>query len=179
MGKKYILGRISQNRAKAAKYVITEVCLFLLVIVLQTTLLSRYRIFGVVPDVCFGTLILVSYFCGKETGAITGIAAGFAVEAIGSLGISLLPVFYLFCGYVCGYFTRAVQPKRFTAFLAILGAALPVRAAITLIYVCLTHAEVHLIHILVKTLLPEMLTTAVLTLALFFPVKKLCEFMGK
>lgn len=179
MGKKYILGRISQNRAKAAKYILTESALFLTVIVLQTTLFSKIRLLGVVPDLCFGTLLLISFFCGKEAGAVTGIAAGFAVEAIGSVGISLLPVFYLFCGYVCGYFTRAMVPRRFGAFAAVLGAAVPVRGAITLVYICLTYDKVRLIQILIHTVLPEMLVTAAFACVLYAPVKGLCNWMNR
>ncbi len=179
MAKKYILGRISQNRMLVIRYVLTEAALFFAMILLQTTLFSRFRILGVVPDLCFGTLLLVSYFLGKETGAVTGIAVGFTVEALSSTGVAILPVCYLFCGYVCGYFTRAILPKRFTAFLAVLGAAVPVRAIITLVYMCLTYQEIHLPQILLRTLLPEMLTTALFTLALYFPVKKLCEWIGK
>ena len=179
MSKKYILGRISQNRMMILRYVLSEVALFFAVILLQTTLLSRFRILGAVPDICFGTLILVSYFLGKETGAVTGIAVGFAIEALSSTGVAILPVCYLFCGYVCGYFTRAILPKRFTAFLAVLGAAVPARAIITLVYMCLTYSEINLPQILLRTLLPEMLTTALFSLPLYFPVKKLCEWIGK
>ena len=128
---------------------------------------------------CFGALLLVAYFCGKETGAVTGIAAGFAVEALGSTGISLLPVFYLFCGYVCGYFTRAIVPRRFGAFAAVLGAAVPVRGAITLVYICLTYNKVRLPQILLHNILPEMLVTALFACALYAPVKKICEWMNR
>ena len=179
MSQKYIRGRASQNRIQAAKYILTECGLFLAVILLQPTLLSRYRILGAVPDLCYVTLILVAYFCGKETGAITGIAAGFAVEALGSVGISLLPVFYLFCGYVCGYFTRAIVPRRFSAFAAVLGVAIPVRGAITLIYMCVTYRSVNLPQLLVHNILPEMLVTALFALPLYWPVKKICEWLNR
>lgn len=179
MSGKYIRGRFSQNRIRAAKFILTELALFLVLILLQTTLFARYRIFGAIPDLCYAGLILVSYFCGKETGAVTGIAAGFAVEALGSVGISLLPVFYLFCGYVCGYFTRAILPRRFSAFAAVLGVAVPVRAAITLIQMCLTYSSVNLPRILLYSLLPEMLATALFACALYWPVRKLCAWMEK
>ena len=151
----------------------------MVVILLQTTLFAQYRIFGAVPDLCYGSLLLVAYFCGKETGAITGIAAGFAVEALGSVGISLLPVFYLFCGYVCGYFTRAIVPRRFSAFAAVLGVALPVRAAITLVYMSLTYSHVNLPQLLVRNILPEMLATALFAAAIYWPIKKICAWMEK
>lgn len=179
MAQKYIFGRTSQNRVRALKFILTESFLFLTVIVLQTTLFARMRIFGVVPDLCFATLILVSYFCGKEVGAITGIAAGFAVDALGSVGISLLPVLYLFCGYVCGHFTRAIHPKRFLVYLTLLGAAIPTRMAITFINICINYSTIHLLELMVHTLLPEAAATLMGALALYYPVKKICYFMNR
>jgi len=179
MSGKYILGRISQNRAKALKYVGSEIALFLTVIILQTSVLSRLQPLGAVPDLCFGALLLISYFCGKEAGAITGIAAGFAVEALGAAGISLLPVLYLLCGYVCGHFTRAIYPKSFVSFLMVLAVGIPARSAITLVYVCMTYGEIHLLEILGKLILPEAFLTLLAACALYFPVKKLCAWMMK
>ncbi len=179
MAGKYILGRVSQNRARVAKYVLTEAGLFLAVMILQTTVLAKLKPLGVVPDLTYATLLLIAYFCGKETGAVTGIAAGFVLDAIGSLGISILPVCYLICGYVCGYFTRAILPRRFTAFLVVMGAAVPVRVVITLVTMAMTYREIHLLEILIYVLLPEMLTTFLAAVLLYFPMKKLCEWLNK
>ena len=179
MSQKYIFGRTSQNRVRALKFVLTEVILFFTVIILQTTFFARVRLFGAVPDLCFVTLILVSYFCGREVGAITGIAAGFAVEALGSTGISILPVIYLFCGYVCGHFTRAILPKRFTAYLTVLAAAIPVRMAITFVYVCINYSTIHLLDILSHMILPEAAVTFLFALILYYPVKLICKFMNQ
>ena len=179
MGKRYILGRVSQNRLRVTKIILCEVALFGLVILLQTSVFGHWKILGGVPNLTFATLLLVSYFCGKETGAITGICCGFALDALGSLGVSILPICYLFCGYVCGYFTRAILPKRFSAFLTVLGAAIPAGALITLILVCLQYSHVNLPQILLRLLLPEALLTALAAMALFWPVRWICSFMNR
>lgn len=170
---------MSQNRARALKFILAEFFLFLTVIVLQTTFFARVRLFGAVPDLCFAALIIVSFFCGKEVGAITGIAVGFAADALGSVGISLLPVLYLFCGYVCGYFTRAIRQKGFLAYLTVLGAAIPARMAITFIYICINYSTIHLLELMVHILLPEAAVTFLGALALYYPVKKICLFMNR
>ena len=175
--RKYIRGRVARNRAQAARYILALCGLFLVVILLQTTLFSHLRVFGTVSDLCYGTLLLVAYFCGRETGAVAGIASGFAVEALGSVGVSLLPVVYLLCGYVCGHFTRAIVPRRFSAFAAVLGVGLPVRGAVTLIQVCLTYSSISLPRILVQVILPELLGTGLLALALYWPVRQLCRWI--
>ena len=179
MAQKYVFGRSAQNRARAAKFIITEAVLFLTVIVLQTTLFARIRVFGAIPDLAYVTLILIAYFCGREVGAVTGIAAGFAVDALGSVGISLLPVLYLFCGYVCGHFTRAVQPKRFVPYLTVLAAAIPVRTVITLIYICINYSTIHILELMVQNLLPEAAGTLLAALFLYYPVKMVCKFMNR
>ena len=179
MSRNLILGRLSQNRARALKFILTETILFLTVILLQTTLFARIRLFGAVPDICFVTLILISYFCGKEVGAITGIVAGFAVDALGSVGISLLPIFYMFCGYLFGHFTRAIYPKRYVSYLVVLAAAIPVRMVITFVCICINYNTLHLLEILGRVLLPEATATAILAAGLYFPVRKICMFMNR
>lgn len=179
MAQRYILSRTSQNRAKAIKFILTETVLFLVVIVLQTTLFARIRLFGVVPDLCFLTLILIAYFCGREVGAITGIAAGFAVEALGSVGISLLPVIYLFCGYICGHFTRAIYPKRILSYLTVAAVAIPARMAVTFVYICINYSTIHIPELLLHILLPEAAVNLIFALILYFPVKWVCGFMSK
>lgn len=179
MAQRLIFGRLSQNRARALKFVLTETILFLAVILLQTTLFARIRLFGAVPDLCFITLILISYFCGKEVGAITGIAAGFAVDALGSVGISLLPVLYLFCGYLFGYFTRAIYPKRYLSYLIVLAAAIPVKMVITFVYICINYQTIHLLEIMGHILLPEAAATALFATVLYFPVRRICVFMNR
>lgn len=172
-------GRFPRDGRRAAKFILTEAVLFLAVITLQSSVFARLTIFGGVPDLCYLTLLLIAYFCGKETGAVTGIAAGFAVEALCSQGISLLPVVYLFCGYLCGYFTRAITQKQLVPFFTVAAVALPVRLAVTLVYICLTYDQIHLLNILLKTLLPQFFATAVFVPILFFPVRWVCGWMKK
>ena len=179
MGKQYILGRISQNRQRVTKYILCQTALFAAVILLQTSVFGHWKILGGVPNLTFASLLLVSYFCGKETGAITGICCGFALDALGTLGISILPLCYLICGYVCGYYTRAIVPKRFTAFLTVLGAAIPAGALITVILVCLQYGQVHLPYIFMRIVLPEAVTTALAAMALFYPVRWVCNYMNR
>lgn len=179
MSRKYIFGRISQNRAKALKYILTETVLLLMLIVMQTTVFARLRILGVTPDLCFAALILLSYFCGREVGAVTGIALGFAVDAIGSVGISILPILYLFCGYVCGYFTKAIYPKGFLPFLTVLSAAIPAHAVITLIYICIQYSTIHLPRLLMQMILPEALVTFLAALLMFYPIKWISKFLNR
>lgn len=173
------IGYSSQSRKGVILYTL-GICAFILVVgVLQVTLLARVRIFGATPDLTACAVLCVGFFMGRYAGAITGIGAGFLIEAMGSVGISLLPLFYMLLGYVTGYYARVIVPKRYTAYLIYLLCAVCLRAALTLTYVGLTYSSFHLIQVLLKTVLPEAASTAVFGGLLYFPAKLLSGFLNK
>ncbi|MBQ9132649.1 MAG: rod shape-determining protein MreD [Clostridia bacterium] len=179
MGQKYITGYRAQTRAKSVRYTVAITLLVLILAVLQVSLFSRFRIFGAVPDLMLCTVVCVAFFSGRFAGAITGIGAGFLIEALGSVGISILPVAYLICGYLVGHYARAVIPRRFLLFLLYFAIALILRVALTLTYVCLTYAQVSLPSVIVGILLPELAATALCGCALYAPIKLLCNCLEK
>lgn len=69
---------------------------------LQITLIPRYPIFGVSPDVVLSCVLAAAMFEGAKFGAVTGVAAGFFIDAVGSIGLSLSPLLYCVFGYVTG-----------------------------------------------------------------------------
>ncbi len=161
------------------RYSLAVGLLLIVVAVLQVSLFSRFRLFGVVPDLMLGTVLFLAFFCGQYTGAISGIAAGFLIEAIGTHGITLLPVIYLFFGYLTGHYARSVIPKNLLSYLPYLAVGVVVRAATTLLYACLTYQSIDLPKLLLGTLLPEALTTGVCAVLLYFPGRLFCRFLEK
>ena len=172
------LGRISQMRQTAIKYTLSLSLLFLAVAIIEVSLLSRWRILDAVPDVMLVTVVIVSFFLGRFTGAIAGIGAGVLIEALGGNGISLLPVVYLLCGYLTGHYARAMVPRRFVAYLLYLGIALLARGVTTLTYAGMTYESFHLPSILLQLLLPEVLVTAIWGILLYLPVRRICRAVG-
>jgi len=179
VSQKYIAGYRAQTREKTVRYTVAFVLLVTVVAVLQVTVFSKYRILGAVPDLMLCTVVCVAFFTGRFAGAITGIGAGFLIEAMGAVGISILPVAYLLCGYLVGHYARAVIPRRFLSYLIYLSVALILRAALTLTYVCLTYAKIDLPAILLQIILPELLTTAIFGCALYAPIRLICMLPEK
>ena len=149
--------------------------LTLTVTVLQTSFFGRIRFFGILPDLTTVTVVAIAFFCGKETGAVTGIAAGFLLEAMAGNRLVLLPLFYLLLCYPIGHYARAVIPKRFTVYLMMQAIALFAKAALTLLRACLTQASPSILSLLWRAVLPELLLTAVCGIALFVPLRFLCR----
>ena len=175
--KNKILGREARNRSEVRRYVLTSAALLLLTVVLQTTVLARWRWFGIVPDLTFAVVVLLACFCGAETGAICGIAGGFLIEALGGHGVSILPVVYLFLGYVIGYFTKK-QTKDLRRYALICAATLPVHAVITVFYTLVTYHKLTG-YTFTHILLPETAALVILFALLYFPLGKLTGWMRR
>lgn len=164
----------TERRKQIGRAVFVGAALFLLC-VLQTTVLGRWKLFGAVPDLMLCATVLLGYCNGREEGAIGGIAAGTLVAMLGSVGVTVAPVFYMMIGYVCGYFARAIYPKQFLGYLFFLAASLPFGAVQTVIDACLTYGNPRPVMLFLHAILPGMAGTALCGAALFFPLRLLLE----
>lgn len=179
MSKKYILGHRAQARTRAIRYTVWIGILLILLAVLQVSLFPYFRLFGGIPDLMIVAVLCLSYFSGRYMGAVTGIAAGFLIDAIGSTGIVILPICYLFLGYVVGHYAKILGHSGYVSYLAYLGITLLYRAVITVLLACMSYSTVHLIEILLHSVLPEMLTTAIWGCILYFPLCLFCRLLAK
>ena len=176
---KYIVGRQSQNRNKSYRYcAVIGIYLFLMTIV-QTSLLSRIKPFGGVPDLILISVMGISLYCGCYAGAVTGICAGFLSDALGSMGISILPLVFLLVGYLFGYYARLFGGQGFLTYLIGVGISLVVRFATTLILTFFSVEQFRFSVFLLKTALPELLGTAIFSLVLFFPILGICKWLKR
>lgn len=83
------------TRLRLALLVVTTV-------VLQTTLLSSLRIFGVMPDIGLVATAAVAYSEGPETGAIYGFANGLAIDLFLRTPLGLGALTFALVGYGVG-----------------------------------------------------------------------------
>jgi len=177
MSDKYIFGYRSRTRSAVMRYVICTALLLVVSSILQVSFFSRYRLFGVAPDLMLCIVVCIGFFCGRYMGAITGLAGGFLVEALGSFGLSLFPLVYFLCGYIIGHYAKSVGEVSYLSFVGYLSGSLLVRSAVTVIYAFVSHSGVNLPHLLLHILLPEFLLTLILGLILYFPLRAFCNFV--
>lgn len=161
------------ERAKIALCALRDGSVLFLLCVLQTTVLGRWKPFGAVPDLILCATILLGYCRGREVGAVGGMAGGTMLAMLGSVGVTIAPVFYTFVGYLCGYFARAVEPKNLRSYLFFLGVALPFGACKTMMQACLYQAQLRPIPLLLYAVLPEAAGSALFGVMLFFPLRRL------
>ena len=62
---------------------------------LQIGFFNRLPIFGATVEVVFAAVLYVGWRRGALTGAVAGLVGGFMLDALGSGGLSVLPLLYL------------------------------------------------------------------------------------
>ena len=141
--------------------------------VLQTTLMPRIPVYGAIADIVIGAVCCIGIYRGENKAGAFGLFAGLCVDALGTTGVSLLPLFYTLVGYVCGRIgANAREGARFSAYL------------ITIPFVCLARTLFsflnHIINyfgdidfgiLFLYILLPEFVYTLVVCIPVFVIVK--------
>jgi len=150
---KYIHSNSSSK--KIYRIIIYIVCFALLILfsaILQTTCLS---VFGKTPAVAFAVSCAIGFIMGDKSGAVAGLFAGVCVDMLGFSGLSLSPVIYTFCGYICGAFVGWFLSRNLPSFLvyaAIVGVIKGIGTAIS--YGLLTE-RFNIGDLVFKLLIPE------------------------
>jgi cell shape-determining protein MreD len=110
---------------------------------------------------------------------VSGIGAGFLIEAIGSHGFTILPLCYFLIGYLIGHYARGGSRRGFLSYLPYLAAVLFLRMAITCFYACINYQTINLFQILMQAILPELLVTAIAGVVIYFPMLLFCGWLEK
>ncbi|MBE6542321.1 MAG: hypothetical protein E7672_07735 [Ruminococcaceae bacterium] len=124
---------------------------------LETTLFTRFKPFGAVPDLILPLVIAVAMSEREKWGAIFGVVAAFVIESLGGSSLTLLPILYMPVGYIVGilnvhYFRDSFATR--ALYTVVTSAA---RSIFTLIALFATTDGVRFVTAIVYVMLPEIL----------------------
>ena len=133
------------------------ICAFLLIIfsLTQTTLFTKFRPFGAVPDLILPLTVAVAMVLREKWGAVFGLISAFIIESLGGSSFTILPILYMLTGYIVGicsiyYFRDSVAVRIiYTLFTS------AARAAFTLITLFATVGDLDLLYAFTAVLIPE------------------------
>ena len=123
---------------------------------------------GAAPDLILCATIALAYYEGERAAAIFGMLSGYVLEAVGSTGFSVLPLFYMLVGCVCAMFFLSILGKNIGAYLIYVALFSLVRAAISLIYVQFTTPDFAMGSAFMRVVLPEYGVTLLASPVIFF-----------
>ncbi len=147
--------------------------LAVLLAVLQTTLMPRLSIYYATADIIIGAVCCIGIYRRENTAALFGLFAGLCAEALGSTGLSLLPLFYTIAGYICGRIgCNARENFRFAAYLVCLPLLCFSRTVFSLfIHLIKYIGSIDVKMLFLYTLLPEFIYTLIVCIPIFILVK--------
>ncbi len=134
------------------------VCALLIAVfsLIQTTLFTRFRPFGAVPDLILPLVIAIAMTERERWGAVVGLIAAFVIESLGGSRLTLLPLLYMPSGYVCGLLTIYYFRDSAAVRALYTGVSSLARALFTLITLVMTVADISLVTAIVGVVLPEL-----------------------
>ncbi len=134
------------------------VCALLIIFfsLVQTTLFTRFRPFGAVPDLILPLVIAISMTEREKWGAVCGLIGAFVIESLGGSPLTLLPLLYMPAGYVCGLLTIYYFRDSAAVRLLYTGVSSLARAVFTLITAAATVEGLPFVSALTGVILPEL-----------------------
>ena len=139
----------------------------------QVSFFSATAVFPATPDLLLAAVMGLAVCDGERTGAVAGIAAGVFAEALGGMGIMLMPVFYMLAGYVFGIVTRFFLNRNFLSWIVYMLIAGLSRAVWSLLHLAATETGFNFVTVFSKIVTPEFLMTVLFSLPMYF-ICRLC-----
>lgn len=144
---------------------------FIFAALLQTTVFARFRLFGAVPDLMLTSVIVFSMYEGEKFGAVFGIFAGYIIDALGSTGISLMPLVYMLFGYICGILTVYYLTNSLAVWGIYMAAAVIGRGIVSLIYILGMYTYYPIDQAFAEIIIPEMGSTLIFSVLTYGAVR--------
>lgn len=153
-------GRVffTPTSALLRRVVIYGILLFFITII-QTSLPFIPVFEGAVPNLTLAAVAAIGFFDSERAGAVAGIAAGAALDALGSATLSLMPLAGFAAGYFSGFAAGRLLPRALRPFSICLASAAVLNMFVSVVSAYAAVSEVRPLLFFAHTLLPELLYT--------------------
>lgn len=156
---------ISVDSEDIFKGVVIGLILIMLTI-LQTTLFTRFRPFGVVPDLILPFVIAVAALEKEKWGSVVALIAAYVIDAAGGTTVMLLPLLYVPAAIMVGLLTTYRLRDSFPVAVVYTVVTSVLRGAITFLIVMLTVHKITPAEALTHRVIPELFANMAVA---FFP----------
>lgn len=144
---------------------------------LQTSFLPALDLFGAIPDFVLILVCGVAFYLGAVEGAVFGLVGGILLDAFGSAGVMISPVFYVAMGILFGTFSFGAFANKFMNWMICCGTFCLLKAIYSMLAILLFSGELKFWAAFGMSVVPEFFGTLLLSVALFFPLKWLAGLL--
>ena len=144
---------------------------FFLVALLQTSFLPSVSLFGAIPDLVLIFVCGVSFYLGTVDGALAGLVGGILLDALGSVGFMISPIFYTAVGLFMGILSTNAFANKFIHWAIYSVVFCVLKAFYSMFVILLASGDVSFGGALASAVLPEFFGTLLLALVLLAPAR--------
>ncbi len=127
--------------------------LFFLIII-QTSLPFIPMFRRAVPGLVLVSVAAIGFFDSEHAGAVAGMLAGAALDALGGVSLALMPLAGFAAGYFCGIAARKKLPRELPAFSICLAGVSALNLFVTLVCAYAANSELRPLRLIIHTLIP-------------------------
>lgn len=131
---------------------------------------SDIKLFGVLPELTFGTVCAIGFVAKEKYGGIFGLCGGVLVMALGSSGVSLAPVLYTLCGYLAGALPGIVLRRNFLSYLIFTPIMAVIHIFFTFVYYVIISKSPQMWGQMGKLIIPEFFSCIICMIPAYFAV---------
>lgn len=160
----------------AEQFLRAAICgvLIILFAMLETTVFSRFKPFGAIPDLMFALTVAIAFSEGEKWGGVCGIISAVIIDALTGVFFSLLPILYMMAGVLCGYLVRDFFSNTALPRVAVITLFTVGRSVVTLIS-AVTVTDAPISEIMLDMVIPEYFSTVLMSAPVYLTVW-LCYF---
>ncbi len=122
---------------------------------------SEITFFGVIPDITFTLVCAIGFIAGEKYGGIFGLSAGVLIMMLGGSGISLSPIMYTLCGYLCGALPNLILRRNFLSYIVYTAMMGAIHILFSLIYLIMLSESFQIWKTMGKQVVPEFLSCVI------------------
>ncbi len=152
--------RTAEIRPETVKRVVLYGLLLLFLSAMQCSFFARLRFLPATPDLVLCAVVGILLLDSEQAAAIAAVGGGFVLDAIGGIGVSLSPVFYLLTVTLLRLLSKKIMPG-FLSYLIVLLPSLLLRASFTALGLLGAVDALSISQALRRVILPEALITLV------------------
>lgn len=162
--------RTSLFRPELLKRIVIYGLLILVLGSAQCSFFPILKICPMTPDIIMGMLLAITLIDSPKSAAVTALAAGCFLDAVGAGAITVAPIVYLLFVIFISLFSHKMLTG-FASYAILLLPMLLYRALATAVCITLADRALTPIGEIWGVILPEMITTALLCLPIYFLVR--------
>ncbi len=151
--------------------VIATVFFMLISFLMQSTLLARFTVGGIRPNLILIVVATVGLMLGRRYGMISGFIAGLFVDVFFCGLIGVYALFYMYIGYMNGLFRKVLFPGDFKIPLLLIVGSDILYCHACYFFMFFMRGDFSYPYYLSKIIMPEVIYTTLIAI-LYFPLIK-------